>query len=241
VSIDTDVSLGGQSTAHLNKAVLIYGQRSSGWNEAARAFCTVHDVHAQDGHAALGAGRLLTHHELGSLVAAVYQQKFEMIPENVIALGPSRIAWFERSSMRPLFFATGLKDPALQALSGLTFPQPALLWLASPSNLSVYALESDERPTPKTKLFKAPYWNVFTTHKVCIGSMPLPEDITPSSVNAWSAAFFASRFTHNAGGIIINTQHGYTEFLESIRGATDFPRAALAKTKLTLADVIKNG
>jgi PRTRC genetic system protein B len=241
MSIDTDVSLGGQSTAHLNKAVLIYGQRSSGWNKTAHAFCTVHDVHAQDGHAALGAGRLLTHHELGSLVAAVYQQKFEMIPENVIALGPSRIAWFERSSLRPLFFKPHEKDPALSALSGLTFPQPALLWITSPANLSVYALEGDERPTPKTKLFKPPYWNVFTTHKVCMGSMPVPEDITYSSIKAWSAAFFASRFTHNAGGMIVNTAGSYTQFLESIRGLTDFPRRALVKTKRTLEDVIKNG
>lgn len=235
------VDLSGQQTAQLEQAILVYntGQRT----EEQSAFVTVHDVNltSDPKTPTLGPGRLLSHVELGRLVALLHKQTFELIPAHVLALAPSRSAWFEPARKRPMFFQPITPDPLMTELSGLTYPQPALLWVAGPgTRLEVYALESDDRPTAKAPLYRAPFWNIFSDHRVCVGTMKLPSDFTPAATSQWSAAFFSSRFTHNSGGKITNSPGSYAQFLEGLRHLETFPTIALVKTKLSLASVVKH-
>lgn len=238
--IRADVDLTGQQTAQLEQAILVYNTSQS--LEDQRSFVTVHDVTAAEKRApTLGPGRLLSHAELGKLIAALHRQTFELIPAHVLALAPDRIAWFEPARKRHMFFKPVSPDPTVAGLSGVTFPQPALLWIAGPgTRLEVYALGDSDRPTTKTPLYRAPYWNIFSTHQVCVGTMRLPADFSSAATAQWSAAFFSSRFTHNSGGKIINSSGSYGQFLDDLRHLEAFPVEALVKTKLTLGSVVKH-
>jgi PRTRC genetic system protein B len=48
---------------------------------------------------------------------------------------------------------------------------PAMLWFADKENLSVFALTSDKRPTEKTPLYYAPFFNVYEDGAVCMGTV----------------------------------------------------------------------
>lgn len=48
---------------------------------------------------------------------------------------------------------------------------PPLLWLANKQNLVIFALASDRRPTEKTMLYHAPFFNVYDNGSVCMGTV----------------------------------------------------------------------
>jgi len=79
----------------------------------------------------------------------------------------------------PMFFGTTQGDMA--GMNGAIFPQPALVWLAMDHSLSIRALKENRRPAADTKLCVAPYWNVYDTGSVCLGSMraPMPPPSPP--------------------------------------------------------------
>jgi len=77
----------------------------------------------------------------------------------------------------PDVFGTTQGDMA--GMNGANFPQPALVWLAMDHSLSIRALKENHRPAVDTRLCVAPYWNVYDTGSVCLGSMRAP-DAPPS-------------------------------------------------------------
>lgn len=87
------------------------------------------------------------------------------------------------------------QDPYLNGLSGQSFPQPPLLFIAGERSLRVFALGENERPSGSSPVYTAPYYNT-TTSGVCLGSMPLPAALSTDDTDAYSDAFFHSAFTH---------------------------------------------
>lgn len=47
---------------------------------------------------------------------------------------------------------------------------PATLYVIVNNKLNIYALEDDSRPSLKTKVFNAPYFNIYEDGNVCLGS-----------------------------------------------------------------------
>jgi PRTRC genetic system protein B len=60
--------------------------------------------------------------------------------------------------------------------------------------LSVWALASDERPTEKTLVYHAPFFNV-TNGNVCMGNVKVPEGVNVEDAGKWEKLFFRSVFT----------------------------------------------
>jgi PRTRC genetic system protein B len=85
-------------------------------------------------------------------------------------------------------------------MNGAIFPQPALVWLAMDHSLSIRALKENRRPVADTKLCVAPYWNVYDTGSVCLGSMRAPDTSTVASIPQWEQGFYESEFTHGNVG-----------------------------------------
>lgn len=232
--IHSQVELGDDTTLTLTRALLLY-ERQHG----TQAFATVHQVRADDDDApTLEPGRLLTYDDLHGIQEALSGSAgLAYLPPQVVASGGNALAWHEPAQERPLIFQ--LQDSYLSALSGRSFPQPPLLFVLKHRSLSVYALKSDQRPTPTTELWLAPFYNVYDNGGVCLGSMPLPGSIEPGLTRAVSDAFFHSAFTHPSGRRAKLAWSGsYGEFWQHAAEQGAFPLDALVPANLTLAEAL---
>ncbi|MFI5160522.1 MAG: PRTRC system protein B [Sphingobacteriales bacterium] len=78
---------------------------------------------------------------------------------------------------------------------------PALLWKASKSSLSIFAI-TDECVHQKSELFHAPFFNVYADGKVCMGNVlvQIPNDCCLEDfMSLWQEYFFNSYFSHLFG------------------------------------------
>lgn len=212
------VSVGRQAEVRLERAILLYGDGHGG-----DAFATVHDVTgADEGRPALAPGRLFTAAGLRDLHRSLYQQqRLAVLPPHVLAVSPERLAWFEPARPRVLFFRSG--DPYLDGLSGGSFPQPPLLFVAGERTLKVFALAGDERPAGTNPVFAAPYYNT-SAGGVCLGSTPLPTSLVPDDTGGYADVFFHSAFTHGTAERLLRGWGGsHGEFWAQARGEGAFP------------------
>lgn len=143
--VSVDASIGRQTAVELTSAVLLYTDGSYQGD----AFATVHKVTGvSEGTPALAPGQLLTAEGLRAILKALYRlQRLEVNPPHVLASSPERqrLVWFELARSRVMFFKAN--DTYLDALSGQSFPQPPLLFIAGAQLLKVFALGEGERPT----------------------------------------------------------------------------------------------
>ena len=215
-------------TYQLASAILLY---STGPNQGAIA--VRHNAREKDGRASLGPGEFVTAGVVSELMALLNTPKLSYIPENTIAISESAVAWFEPAATRTMFFRAET-DSAVAAFDKKLVPQPALLFVARRQKLSVFALPSNERPTLNTPLFLAPYWNVYDDNRVCLGSMRVPKSFKPEDTSAWTAAFFASEFTHLSGGKRWAHSGTYAEMLTDAVAAGTFKSKWLKPSRLTV-------
>ncbi len=101
--------------------------------------------------------------------------------------------WHTPAQTRRLLFTdnTGLKNG--------TYPVPTLLWKAGTQSLEIFALKQNNRPTMQTALYEAPYFNIYSDGKVCMGTVNIDldhEENLDSLMNKWELYFFNSRFSH---------------------------------------------
>lgn len=231
-----DVSLGRQSKVKLTRAVLLY-QESSHQGDA---FATVHEVTGvDDGQPALAPGQLLTVEGLREIHKALYRvQRLEVLPPHMLAADPERLVWFEPARSRVMFYSSG--DAYLDALSGQSFPQPPLLFIAGGRSLKVFALGENERPTGSSRVFTAPYYNT-TASGVCIGSMPLPTAQIAHETDVYSDAFFHSAFTHGTSERLLKGWGGsHGEFWTYVQQRGIFPTQHLVPQDKTVGDAIND-
>jgi PRTRC genetic system protein B len=141
--------------------------------------------------------------------------------------------------MRPLFFRRN--DRGLAALSGKLYPHPPLLFLATRSDLFVWALPRDERPEENTVVFRAPYWNIYASDaKVCLGIMIRPESLNLQSCSRWEEGFFRSEFTHAAGPHkLTRYPKGFLAMWKSLEKKPAFPLKYLIALNTTVTEVIR--
>lgn len=160
-----------------------------------------------------------------------------ILPTNVLYINPTEkgsVIWYTKARKTTLFFTESLGIP-----NG-TANVPAILWVASKQNLTVFALTSDKRPTEKTILYHAPFFNVYENGSVCMGTVNV--DIKNSAsveefIKAWESYFFNSRFSH------LNNHNPTNGNCVSIwKGLIDtdktFPKEILKKTNKTLKNIL---
>jgi len=151
----------------------------------------------------------LTEREAGVLAKALMTEKQKqtaflisggILPTNILHINPSRdkgaVIWYTKSQKRPLYFIEGLGIPSGQGFV------PAMVWQATKNSLRVFALLSNRRPTEKTPLYYAPFFNIYEDSRVCMGSVSIEikefacvEEFT----EAWEHYFFNSYFSHLMG------------------------------------------
>lgn len=119
-----------------------------------------------------------------------------ILPTNVLHLNPNgngKVIWFTKPQKRQLFFVKSLGIPNGQA------NVPTLLWVATKNKLSVFALKGTRRPTLKTKLYFAPFFNIYHKGNICMGTVDIKthkSDCLEEFMHLWEEHFFNSYFSH---------------------------------------------
>ncbi len=124
-----------------------------------------------------------------------------IIPENLLSFeltnsGNYTMIWYRPEEIRVLHFA-----PDLKLKTGEMWI-PAMVYMANKNSLDVYALKSNSRPSEKTLLYRAPFFNVSDSGDVCLGNANIkkPTENTYSALQKyWEDLFWLSEFTHING------------------------------------------
>lgn len=161
------------------------------------AFATSHPVRFEAGRWRVGPGRPLSRDAVSEVnrKLAGQSQGRRIPPAHVLYADSSRVLWHRPRRRAPVFFHTGKAefDGALRNQQALF---PALLFLAFPGNLYVWALASDERPEEATRLYQTPCLNIYDSGHLCAGTTKLPLEVT-CDVAPFERAFYETTFTHS--------------------------------------------
>jgi len=161
-----------------------------------------------------------------------------ILPTNILHINPSKngsVVWYTKAQERQLYFVNSLGIPNEKA------QVPAMLWFADKGNLSVFALTSNIRPTDKTPLYYAPFFNVYEDGEVCMGTVDVNIKNSASVeefTTAWEDYFFNSYFSHSLSGNLTKTN--IVNLWKALIGTDKpFPIEVLKKSNKTLKNILR--
>lgn len=162
-----------------------------------------------------------------------------LLPDQVLWINPSpsapAVIWYSPAQKQNLLFV-----PELDIRCGTAYVPP-LVWKATVSQLSVFALHTAKKPSLMTPLYHAPFFNIFPTGAVCMGSVRVRIDGQAgleTFMRQWEGYFFASYFSH-----LIHQHQPVREDITTlwntlIHTQQPFPVSALKKMNLTLSQLL---
>ena len=161
-----------------------------------------------------------------------------ILPTHILHINPSEngsVLWFTKSMKRQLFFTENL------GISNGIAEVPAMLWLANKRSLKIFALANIRRPTEKTELFYAPFFNVYENGNVCMGTV----DVNIQNSNSleeftekWENYFFNSYFSHLMNEHNPINGNCVSLWKSLINNDKPFPKEALKKANRTLQNLL---
>ena len=233
------LNIGQNRHFELREALLIYHSSDRQRWDYGNTFVTHHPVTLSSGKKPqLGPANPLTTDFLRSLIHSLGGHiPVEFLPENVIARTDRTLAWWTPAQKRPMFFGDTQGD--LEGISGRSFPQPALVWLTLDGALFVRALKESRRPMPETTLAVAPYWNLYESGDVCIGSMRAPKVSEVASIAQWEQSFYESKFTHGNVGRLTRHPGGFEGLWKELADRDNFPVDSLIELPETVEDFLR--
>ncbi|MBN9294263.1 MAG: PRTRC system protein B [Flavobacteriia bacterium] len=146
------------------------------------------------------------------------------------------VIWFTKAMQRELYFTQSLGIPKGRA------SVPPMLWVADRNGLSVFALAGNRRPTERTKLYNAPFFNVYEDGSVCMGTVDIRIKKTASLeefTHAWEGFFFNSYFSHLIHGYNPIKVNCVSLWESLITTGKAFPMEVLTRSNLTLKDIMR--
>lgn len=161
-----------------------------------------------------------------------------ILPTNILHINPNAekgtVLWYTKAQQRQLYFVDSLDIP-----NGMA-QVPPMLWLASKSSLTVFALANDRRPTEKTPLHYVPFFNIYEKGNVCMGTVSI--DIKNSTsveefIQAWEHYFFNSYFSHSLCENLTK-KNIVNLWKDLINTDKPFPKEALKKNNKTLKNLL---
>ena len=162
-----------------------------------------------------------------------------ILPTHILQINPSEngsVLWFTKSMKRQLYFTENLEIP-----NG-TAEVPAMLWLANKRSLKIFALSSNRRPTEKTELFYAPFFNVYENGNVCMGTVDVNFQNSTSLeefTEKWENYFFNSYFSHLMNEHNPIKGNCVSLWKSLINTEKQFPKEALKQANRTLKNLLK--
>ena len=160
-----------------------------------------------------------------------------ILPTNILHINPSEkgtVLWYTKTQQRQIYFVDSL------GISNGKAQVPPMLWFANKSSLTVFALANDRRPTEKTPLHYAPFFNIYEKGNVCMGTVSI--DIKNSAsveefIQAWEHYFFNSYFSHSLCENLTK-KNIVNLWKDLINTDKPFPKEVLKKNNKTLKNLL---
>lgn len=220
----------------LSQAVLIYT------GAAQSALATVHQVENVNGEPVILAGKAMTPRAAIALSRSLSNGATHggFLPETALYTDGDLLLWWVPPARRHIAFRA--KEIAEQE-RGEILAHPGLVFAASSTAWSVWAVKGKQRPTLKTPLFQAPYFNVNEGGGICRGNVQVPEGTTTEKIATWNTAFFGSFFTHpnvHGNGKLVRYRGGAYAFWRDMLDAKfkQFPQRVLVDIHKTLGGLL---
>ena len=237
---DVSVASANARDLHLAAAVLIYGDGKSG------AYATVHAVEGEGKKLRLEAGRPATRAACAGLARTLGEAATlsGFTPPALLYLGTQTIAWWRAPCRSRVFFAAP-DDPERPGVGkrNAVVPHPGLVFAVTATGWHVAAVRGNARPGPETKLFRAPYFNVWKSGRICEGNVRLPERMSADMIADYERAFFDSNFTHpnDPRGLVKHKGGAIGFWIDMLTGRHPyvFPERVLAPLGCTLVGFVK--
>ena len=224
------------------KALIIYRSLKS---EAAQVYVEAYDMDTN--------GCPINAHPLDTQESALLAQALDrneelkrdfltpkgLLPEKVLTINPSYngyAIWYTLPQEVNLFFIKDLTIPNGKAKI------PTLLWKATKEQLYVYALKTTKKPTDKTALYHAPFFNVHENGNVCMGTVDIEIEsrcFLEDFIRQWETYFFDSYFSHLIGGHNSVSCNIVQLWQEQVNTNRSFPNEVLKKSNRTIKDLIR--
>lgn len=164
---------------------------------------------------------------------------------NPAGLIPENILYTENTFNGVAIWHTPPKKAFLHFASKLNLQSgeayiPALLWKATRTQLEIYAIKGKKRPTLKTPLYNAPFFNV-GAGGVCMGTVnvDIPSDCALEEfTEKWEYYFFHSYFSHGMGGAPVAKGNLNEIWKTQIENGGSFPEDLLVEANRTVKNLI---
>ena len=152
-----------------------------------------------------------------------------------LSTNKSAVVWYTKAQKRTLYFVDSLEIP-----NG-TANVPPMVWQATKNSLRVFALASGRRPTEKTPLYYAPFFNIYEDGRVCMGSVNV--DIKESAcieqfTKSWEDYFFNSYFSHLMGENSPVKGNCVSLWKDLVSTGRTFPKEALKSNNKILKNLL---
>lgn len=233
-----DVKTPGSTRLALSQAILLY---TNDHIHRPEVYATVHPVLRGKGGTRLGAGVAATREGCAAFVGAMADQSAfaGFLAPAMLYVSPRLVAWWRAPAPARVWFDTGDAAPAEKHIHGSAVtPHPGLVFVLADRSWYVYAVKGADRPTPTTKLWRAPYFNINEAGHLCEGNIERPDRVNAETIAQFERAFFDSRFTHPNGRRMVRGKGGiYALWRDLLRHAelrTTFPESALTTAGFTL-------
>jgi PRTRC genetic system protein B len=220
------------------------------WKSSRQHFVTVNEVAASQSPPLVMGGRVAQTRDIETLLKAVLgssaPDSAAFLPAHVLSVG-SRLTWWRKSAPAHMWF----RGDGLGTRDGVA-AQPSLVFqVGEGCGLRVWAVKGTARPGPSTRLYQAPYPNIWEAGGVCTGNTVLPQSYDQTSTQAWESCFFNSNFTHSnlrGRGRLTTWTGGVYELWRALLDQSQaldskgqrFPNSALSAlaTPLRLGDIL---
>lgn len=161
-----------------------------------------------------------------------------IMPANVLHIEPTQrggIIWYTPAQEINLFFS-----PALKIANGKAYV-PAMVWKAGSEHLSVFALKGNKKPTPRTKLYHAPFFNIYKNGNVCMGTVEVTvkqESCLEDFITKWEDHFWNSYFSHLMDGFTPVKGNIVLLWKQLVETKETFPISVLKPTHQTIENLL---
>lgn len=206
-------------TLALAEAVLLY-------RGAGAAYAVVHGVTHGPTGAVLGAGRRLTLRGLRAMATSLIRTNWSsgILPASALSVGLNHVVWYCPPGRHVVHLSS--RDPRIGRRSGMA-SHPGLVFVLVGARWSVWATKEPGRPTAATELFNAPFMNVFASGEICRGSTEVPTSQGVDTIDAWTAAWWASAFTGQNHSEACRYPGGLDQLWLDLLGGAEFPQECL--------------
>jgi PRTRC genetic system protein B len=161
-----------------------------------------------------------------------------LLPKKVLYINPNHdgyAIWYTPTQKVNLFFVD-----SLAITNGKAFVPP-LLWKASKNTLYIYAMDTDTEINEQTPLFHAPFFNLYTDGKVCMGTVSISiktDCLLEEFIQQWEQYFFNSYFSHLIGDASPVKGNIIQLWQTLVCSGKPFPMKSLLKNDLTIKNLL---